>query len=139
VRSVARSKVTHLLSAATTDLMPPLQLSDVKPLVVGHWGTTPGQNFIDSPNTAGIPPAARTARDRCGELDDAANSDAPDAVVTRQVRWPGPIVLKGSERDAPASTQPRRETTNFCAYPIDWSHYVRCYGQRTVSPFCPAG
>src|SRR3984957_15876973 len=24
----------------------PLQLSDVKPLVVGHWGTTPGQNFI---------------------------------------------------------------------------------------------
>ncbi|GAA4396858.1 phosphoketolase family protein [Tsukamurella soli] len=24
----------------------PLVLSDVKPLVVGHWGTTPGQNFI---------------------------------------------------------------------------------------------
>jgi xylulose-5-phosphate/fructose-6-phosphate phosphoketolase len=24
----------------------PLTLSDVKPLVVGHWGTTPGQNFI---------------------------------------------------------------------------------------------
>ena len=24
----------------------PLMLSDVKPLVVGHWGTTPGQNFI---------------------------------------------------------------------------------------------
>lgn len=24
----------------------PLKLSDVKPLVVGHWGTTPGQNFI---------------------------------------------------------------------------------------------
>ena len=24
----------------------PLRLSDVKPLVVGHWGTTPGQNFI---------------------------------------------------------------------------------------------
>jgi len=24
----------------------PLELSDVKPLVVGHWGTTPGQNFI---------------------------------------------------------------------------------------------
>lgn len=24
----------------------PLLLSDVKPLVVGHWGTTPGQNFI---------------------------------------------------------------------------------------------
>jgi xylulose-5-phosphate/fructose-6-phosphate phosphoketolase len=24
----------------------PLALSDVKPLVVGHWGTTPGQNFI---------------------------------------------------------------------------------------------
>jgi xylulose-5-phosphate/fructose-6-phosphate phosphoketolase len=24
----------------------PLQLSHVKPLVVGHWGTTPGQNFI---------------------------------------------------------------------------------------------
>lgn len=24
----------------------PLSLSDVKPIVVGHWGTTPGQNFI---------------------------------------------------------------------------------------------
>ena len=24
----------------------PLSLADVKPLVVGHWGTTPGQNFI---------------------------------------------------------------------------------------------
>ena len=24
----------------------PLRQSDVKPLVVGHWGTTPGQNFI---------------------------------------------------------------------------------------------
>jgi phosphoketolase len=24
----------------------PLKLSDVKPLVVAHWGTTPGQNFI---------------------------------------------------------------------------------------------
>jgi phosphoketolase len=24
----------------------PLELSDVKPFVVGHWGTTPGQNFI---------------------------------------------------------------------------------------------
>ena len=27
-------------------LREPLQLSHVKPLVVGHWGTTPGQNFI---------------------------------------------------------------------------------------------
>jgi XFP-like protein len=24
----------------------PLEISDVKPLVVSHWGTTPGQNFI---------------------------------------------------------------------------------------------
>jgi xylulose-5-phosphate/fructose-6-phosphate phosphoketolase len=24
----------------------PLALADIKPLVVGHWGTTPGQNFI---------------------------------------------------------------------------------------------
>ena len=24
----------------------PLTLAHVKPLVVGHWGTTPGQNFI---------------------------------------------------------------------------------------------
>jgi xylulose-5-phosphate/fructose-6-phosphate phosphoketolase len=23
----------------------PLELSDVKPLIVEHWGTTPGQNF----------------------------------------------------------------------------------------------
>ncbi|MFI4919142.1 MAG: hypothetical protein ACHP65_06275, partial [Legionellales bacterium] len=27
-------------------LKEPLQLSHVKPLVVGHWGTIPGQNFI---------------------------------------------------------------------------------------------
>ena len=27
-------------------LREPLTLKDVKPLVVGHWGTTPGQNFI---------------------------------------------------------------------------------------------
>src|ERR1700733_4665724 len=27
-------------------LKEPLQLSHVEPLVVGHWGTTPGQNFI---------------------------------------------------------------------------------------------
>ncbi len=27
-------------------LKEPLKLSDVKPIVVGHWGTTPGQNFI---------------------------------------------------------------------------------------------
>ncbi|MCX5779557.1 MAG: phosphoketolase family protein [Firmicutes bacterium] len=27
-------------------LREPLQLAHVKPLVVGHWGTTPGQNFI---------------------------------------------------------------------------------------------
>jgi len=27
-------------------LKTPLKMSDVKPLVVGHWGTTPGQNFI---------------------------------------------------------------------------------------------
>jgi xylulose-5-phosphate/fructose-6-phosphate phosphoketolase len=27
-------------------LREPLQLSDVKSIVVGHWGTTPGQNFI---------------------------------------------------------------------------------------------
>src|SRR5271170_1724472 len=27
-------------------LREPLKLEHVKPLVVGHWGTTPGQNFI---------------------------------------------------------------------------------------------
>ena len=27
-------------------LQRPLAMSDVKPLVVGHWGTVPGQNFI---------------------------------------------------------------------------------------------
>jgi xylulose-5-phosphate/fructose-6-phosphate phosphoketolase len=27
-------------------LKEPLKLSHVKPLVVGHWGTVPGQNFI---------------------------------------------------------------------------------------------
>src|ERR1035437_5785911 len=27
-------------------LKKPLKLSPLKPLVVGHWGTTPGQNFI---------------------------------------------------------------------------------------------
>ena len=27
-------------------LKKPLELAHVKPVVVGHWGTTPGQNFI---------------------------------------------------------------------------------------------
>src|SRR5271165_1598600 len=27
-------------------LREPLKLAHVKPLVVGHWGTTPGQNFV---------------------------------------------------------------------------------------------
>ena len=27
-------------------LREPLQLAHIKPIVVGHWGTTPGQNFI---------------------------------------------------------------------------------------------
>jgi len=27
-------------------LREPLTLAHIKPLVVGHWGTTPGQNFI---------------------------------------------------------------------------------------------
>jgi xylulose-5-phosphate/fructose-6-phosphate phosphoketolase len=27
-------------------LRKPLELAHVKPVVVGHWGTTPGQNFI---------------------------------------------------------------------------------------------
>ena len=27
----------------------PLSLSDVKPMLLGHWGTTPGQNFIYAP------------------------------------------------------------------------------------------
>jgi len=27
-------------------LKEPLKLSHIKPLVVGHWGTVPGQNFI---------------------------------------------------------------------------------------------
>jgi len=29
-------------------LREPLKLSHVKPLVVGHWGTTPGQNLVVS-------------------------------------------------------------------------------------------
>ncbi len=24
----------------------PLELKDIKQLILGHWGTTPGQNFI---------------------------------------------------------------------------------------------
>jgi xylulose-5-phosphate/fructose-6-phosphate phosphoketolase len=27
-------------------LKKPLELAHVKPVLVGHWGTTPGQNFI---------------------------------------------------------------------------------------------
>jgi xylulose-5-phosphate/fructose-6-phosphate phosphoketolase len=29
-------------------LREPLKLSHVKPIVVGHWGTTPDQNFKDT-------------------------------------------------------------------------------------------
>ena len=28
-------------------LKEPLRLSHIKPMVLGHWGTTPGQHFID--------------------------------------------------------------------------------------------
>src|SRR3569833_2781141 len=27
-------------------LKEPLKMADVKPMLLGHWGTTPGQNFI---------------------------------------------------------------------------------------------
>ena len=40
--SVRRPDLSLRQSAAAE----PLKLSHVKPLVVGHWGTTPGQNFI---------------------------------------------------------------------------------------------
>src|SRR6202046_1911941 len=29
-----------------TLLKPPLQATDIKKMLLGHWGTTPGQNFI---------------------------------------------------------------------------------------------
>ena len=38
--------VGQLYLYANPLLREPLQLAHVKPLVVGHWGTTPGQNFI---------------------------------------------------------------------------------------------
>ena len=38
--------VGQLYLYANPLLREPLTLADVKPMVVGHWGTTPGQNFI---------------------------------------------------------------------------------------------
>jgi xylulose-5-phosphate/fructose-6-phosphate phosphoketolase len=38
--------VGQLYLFANPLLREPLQLAHVKPLVVGHWGTTPGQNFV---------------------------------------------------------------------------------------------
>jgi xylulose-5-phosphate/fructose-6-phosphate phosphoketolase len=38
--------VGQLYLYANPLLREPLKLAHVKPLVVGHWGTTPGQNFI---------------------------------------------------------------------------------------------
>jgi phosphoketolase len=35
-----------MIRAAPQLLRKPLELSHVKPLVAGHWGTTLGQNFI---------------------------------------------------------------------------------------------
>ncbi len=49
-------------------LREPLKLSHVKPMLLGHWGTTPGQNFIYAhlnrvSSTSSISPAtARTCR-----------------------------------------------------------------------------
>src|SRR3984893_9280360 len=39
-------RVCHIYLYDNPLLKEPLKLSHVKPLVVGHWGTTPGQNFI---------------------------------------------------------------------------------------------
>jgi len=36
----------RFISTINPLLREPLKLAHVKPLVVGHWGTTPGQNFI---------------------------------------------------------------------------------------------
>jgi len=38
--------VGQIYSYGNPLLRKPLKLEHVKPLVVGHWGTTPGQNFI---------------------------------------------------------------------------------------------
>ena len=35
-----------LTGPLSPELLHRIELSHVKPLVVGHWGTTPGQNFI---------------------------------------------------------------------------------------------
>ena len=40
------SQSARFISIDNPLLKEPLKLSHVKPLVVGHWGTTPGQNFI---------------------------------------------------------------------------------------------
>ena len=41
--SVGRPDLSVRQSAAASE---PLALAHVKPMLLGHWGTTPGQNFI---------------------------------------------------------------------------------------------
>src|SRR5580693_2628517 len=38
--------VGHIYLYGNPLLKEPLKMAHVKPLIVGHWGTTPGQNFI---------------------------------------------------------------------------------------------
>jgi len=32
----------------------PLEITDVKHMLLGHWGTTPGQNFVSDQGTTGL-------------------------------------------------------------------------------------
>jgi phosphoketolase len=46
----------------------PLELSDVKPLVVGHWGTTPGQNSFPGGISSHVAPTTPGSIHEGGEL-----------------------------------------------------------------------
>jgi hypothetical protein len=66
-------------------------------------------------------------------------ADAPDAAVTRLVRRPGADHAEGIGTCCTGINPTASTNDEFFCIPIDWSHHVRCYPDRTGSPFRPAG
>ncbi len=70
----------------------PLTVGDIKPLVVGHWGTTPGQNFIERLPQLGATAdyLKQTMADKLVEHDLYINKHGQDLPEIRNWTWAPP-------------------------------------------------
>jgi phosphoketolase len=72
----------------------PLKQSDVKRLVVGHWGTTPGQNFIYVHLNRAVACVVGDGEAETGPLATALQSNkfhGEDMPEIRHWQWPGNV------------------------------------------------